>query len=79
MHGLSINVHNDLNVFHLIRSCGNQLESFDSLQSLKIQLSTHEVFLRWTQHFIHLTHQSLYPLTSPTAHRTQQLDQGHTR
>ena len=47
-HGLSINVDNDLSLFHAIKSCGEQNRPHDSLSSYtNFSLSKEELFLKW--------------------------------
>ena len=47
-HGLSINVHNDLNLFNTIKSCGEQNRLHDSLSLYpSFSLSKEELFLKW--------------------------------
>lgn len=47
-HGLAINVSNDLNLFHSIKSCGVQNRPHDNLKNHNISLSTKELFTKWT-------------------------------
>ena len=47
-HGLSINVHNDLNLFSAIKSCGEQNRRHDSLSLYpSFSLSKKELFFKW--------------------------------
>ena len=47
-HGLAINVNNDLDLFHSIKSCGVQNRPHDNLKNNNIPLSTKELFEKWT-------------------------------
>ena len=47
-HGLSINVNNDLDLFHSIKSCGVENRPHDRLKDHKISFSTKELFEKWT-------------------------------
>ena len=51
-HGVSINVHNDLKLFQLIRSCGRESEHFTSVSELSIEISTEDLFRKWAVHFM---------------------------
>ncbi|HVK60954.1 MAG TPA: lipoyl(octanoyl) transferase LipB [Bdellovibrionales bacterium] len=51
-HGIAINVKNDLGLFRLIRSCGKDRETFDSLQSRGVTMSTQMLFEAWTRRFL---------------------------
>ncbi|MDE0518572.1 MAG: lipoyl(octanoyl) transferase LipB [Bdellovibrionales bacterium] len=48
-HGLAINVHNDLKLFNLIRSCGVSRRPHDSFQSYNLCPNLKEVFSLWCQ------------------------------
>jgi lipoate-protein ligase B len=60
LHGLSINISNDLEEFSLIKSCGKEKENFDQLNSYLIQSENLEaLFFEWNQIFTaHLTSHS---------------------
>lgn len=45
--GLSINVNNDLNLFHSIKSCGEQDRAHDKISFYHNKLNTKEVFFKW--------------------------------
>ena len=47
-HGLSINVNNDLDLFHSIKSCGVKDRPHDRLKDHQISFSTKELFEKWT-------------------------------
>lgn len=51
MHGLSINLSNDLELFKNIRSCGVENENFDSLSNYSPKMTTEEAFLAWLKIF----------------------------
>lgn len=51
LHGLSINLHNDISVFGDIESCGITAPKIDSLQSQGVTYSLHEFFNIWLKHF----------------------------
>jgi lipoyl(octanoyl) transferase len=51
LHGISINVKNDLKLFRHIKSCGIEAENFDSLAEQKLSLDTHELFHSWAMNF----------------------------
>lgn len=46
-HGLAINIHNNLKLFNLIRSCGVSHRPHDSFQNHQLSPSLKEVFLLW--------------------------------
>ena len=49
-HGASINVDNDLNLFHAVKSCGEQNRSHDSLSLYpKFSLNIEELFIKWCE------------------------------
>ena len=48
-HGLSINVSNNLELFHSIKSCGISNRPHDSLKNHKIPLSTKDLFEKWVK------------------------------
>jgi lipoate-protein ligase B len=50
-HGISINVANDLGLFHLIRSCGVEKESFDRMRDHGVGFTIHELFEAWCPYF----------------------------
>ena len=54
LHGLSINVHNDLKLFRFIRSCGRSAESFDLLSRYVPNAALEPLFHLWIESF-HLT------------------------
>ena len=47
-HGLSINVNNDLELFHSIKSCGVKDRPHDRLKDHQTSFSTKELFEKWT-------------------------------
>ncbi|MFN7729133.1 MAG: lipoyl(octanoyl) transferase LipB [Bdellovibrio sp.] len=51
MHGLSINVHNDLKLFGAIKACGVQDALIDSLSNQNVKLSPQEFFQVWLGEF----------------------------
>ena len=48
-HGLSVNIHNDLNLFSYIRSCGTQNRPHDKLSFYRPRISLKEFFDSWIQ------------------------------
>lgn len=64
-HGLAINLHNDLELFNAINSCGRSREQFDSLSHQGYEVKSEEFFQRWCNNFkqgLQLTHSQ--PLTN---------------
>lgn len=51
MHGISLNVRNDLSLFQHIVACGIQNASLDRLQNYDVNLTLQELFYRWVQLF----------------------------
>ena len=51
-HGVSINVHNNLDLFSVIRSCGLAGRALDSLETRGIYVELKEAFDQWTAVFI---------------------------
>jgi lipoate-protein ligase B len=51
-HGLAINLHNDLNLFQTIRSCGVSGRSLDSLERHGQIVDISEAFDQWTSVFV---------------------------
>ncbi len=63
-HGLALNVHNDLQDFALIRSCGRINQKVTRLADLtNLNLGLPEVFERWCAHFVKVMADK--PQTSP--------------
>ena len=52
MHGLSINVSNDLSLLAKIKSCGVRDEKFDRLHDYNTKITPKDVFETWANHFI---------------------------
>lgn len=50
-HGIAINVYNDLSLFNLIRSCGKEVENFDSLKRYGINQELKSLFQEWCRCF----------------------------
>lgn len=51
LHGISLNVRNDLSLFHGISSCGVQNAKLDRLQNYDVNLTLEELFDRWIEIF----------------------------
>jgi lipoate-protein ligase B len=51
LHGLSINIHNDVSVFGDIESCGVSASKIDSVQKHGVTYSTRDFFNIWLKHF----------------------------
>lgn len=51
MHGLSINIHNDISVFSDIESCGIVTAKIDSVKSQGVTYSLQDFFEVWLKHF----------------------------
>ncbi len=51
LHGLSINIQNDLSLFRKIRSCGIQEMPLDKLKNYREDISLSEFFKTWMQNF----------------------------
>lgn len=51
MHGLSINIHNDISVFSDIESCGVATPKIDSVKSQGVTYSLQDFFNMWLKHF----------------------------
>lgn len=51
MHGLSINIHNDISVFSDIESCGVTAPKIDSVKSQGVTYSLQDFFNMWLKHF----------------------------
>ena len=51
LHGISLNVRNDLSLFQSIPSCGEQNAQLDRLQNYDVNLTLEELFQRWIKHF----------------------------
>ncbi len=51
LHGLSLNVRNDLSLFQSIHSCGVRNADLDRLQNYDVNLTLEELFQRWIKHF----------------------------
>lgn len=51
LHGLSINVNNDLNLFDGIVSCGVSGQSMDSMKNYGLSIGLEELFKRWIEIF----------------------------
>jgi lipoyl(octanoyl) transferase len=51
LHGISLNVRNDLSLFQNIQACGIQNAELDRLQNYDVNLTLEELFQRWIKHF----------------------------
>jgi len=51
LHGISLNVRNDLSLFRQILSCGVQNAELDRLQNYDVNLTLEELFQRWVRIF----------------------------
>lgn len=51
LHGISLNVRNDLSLFRQILSCGIQNAELDRLQNYAVNLTLEELFQRWVNIF----------------------------
>jgi lipoyl(octanoyl) transferase len=51
LHGISLNVRNDLSLFQQIVACGVQNAPLDRLQNYDVNLTLEELFNRWIQLF----------------------------
>lgn len=51
MHGISINIHNDITVFSSFQSCGIAKSHIDSLAQHGVTISTRDFFQKWLNHF----------------------------
>lgn len=51
LHGLSINIHNDISLFNEIESCGISAPKIDSVQMHGVTYSTRDFFNTWLKHF----------------------------
>lgn len=51
LHGISLNVHNDLDLFQNIRSCGVQLPKLDKVSFYNDQIKTPTLFEKWSEEF----------------------------
>lgn len=51
LHGISLNVRNDLSLFQNIQSCGIQNAKLDRLQNYNVNLTLEELFKRWANFF----------------------------
>lgn len=51
-HGLSINCHNDLNLFESIRSCGVKSQKWTHLKAEGVNLSPRDLFKIWHRQFL---------------------------
>ena len=61
LHGLSINVSNQLSDFQFIRSCGKEKESFDSLINYNSHLSLMQEFQLWCHNFSEQFEEKTHP------------------
>ena len=68
-HGLAINVSNDLDLFHSIKSCGMQNRPHDSLKNHNIPLSTKELFKKWTNRAIPIFNHRRQQQETPESHQ----------
>lgn len=55
LHGIAINVSNDLDIFKLIDPCGHQGQPMDRVQNHNSQISTELLFKIWCDSFKNLT------------------------
>lgn len=51
LHGLSINVRNDLALFNAIKACGIRGAALDSVALNGLELSPHDLYRVWMKHF----------------------------
>ena len=51
LHGLSLNVSNDLSLFQNIRSCGIELPKLDKISNYNNQIKTPTLFEKWSEEF----------------------------
>ena len=51
-HGISINLHNNLELFRAIRSCGVSGRALDSLEKHEVYIDAKDAFEQWTNVFI---------------------------
>lgn len=51
LHGISLNVRNDLSLFKNIVACGVQNPSLDRIQNYNVNLTLEELFRRWVEIF----------------------------
>jgi lipoyl(octanoyl) transferase len=51
LHGISLNVRNDLSLFQSIQSCGVQNAALDRLQNYDVNFTLEELFQRWVKNF----------------------------
>ncbi len=52
LHGISLNVHNDLDLFQNIRSCGVILPNLDKVSFYNDQINTPTLFEKWSEEFL---------------------------
>lgn len=50
-HGIALNIHNDLSLFSLIRSCGREVETFDKLAHYDVNATQVDLFHKWIKFF----------------------------
>ena len=68
-HGLSINVSNDLDLFHSIKSCGVKNRPHDKLKDHQISLTTKELFEKWTARATPIFNQRCHRRKNPELYR----------
>lgn len=51
LHGVSINIQNDISVFNDIEACGVSAPKIDSVQKQGVACSPHDFFEKWLNHF----------------------------
>lgn len=52
LHGLSLNVNNDLELFQNIRSCGVQLPKLDKISNYDNSIQLQTIFKKWSEEFV---------------------------
>ncbi len=60
MHGLSINISNNLNIISKIKSCGIINEKFDKLTNHNNKVTIKDIFDKWSDEFINLLQNLTY-------------------
>lgn len=67
LHGVAINVSNDLDIFKLIDPCGHQGQSMDRVQNHHAQISTEVLFRIWCDSFKNLTGSTIVTTNYPSS------------
>lgn len=78
-HGLSINVSNDLNLFHSIKSCGVENRPHDRLIDHKIPFTIKELFEKWTDRAKPVFNEHYHKWKNPTPFRKTESEQPSPR